>query len=228
VKGIADAAEALGTPVISGNVSFYNESDLGEVPPTPLIGMLGILDDAGSYLPSAPRAGDLYLLSIPGVEIEQEGLGASAFVAYVHDLEDGYPVAPNLEGERRLALALAEMAASEVAASAHDLSEGGLAVALAEIAVQSGHTVHARADGAGPGALFGEIPGRVVVGAQEGAAVEAIAGKYGLRAERIGRVVEAAGRPMLEIELEGRPMSWGVDELRDAYEGAIPHAMAEA
>ena len=112
VKGIADAAEALGTPVISGNVSFYNESDLGEVPPTPLIGAVGVLEDASNKLTLAPKEpATLVLLSVVEGEPEHDGVGASAWLAAVHDREDGYPVMPNLAGERALYALLAEGAA---------------------------------------------------------------------------------------------------------------------
>jgi phosphoribosylformylglycinamidine synthase subunit PurL len=230
VRGIAEAAEALGTPVISGNVSFYNESELGEVPPTPLIGMLGILDHAERRLPSAPTGtGLLGLLYVP-LEVEQEGLGASAYSAYVHGVEDGYPVAPDLAGERRLHAALAEAADQGQAVSAHDISDGGLGVAVAEIAM-SGLRVEIETTGAAfsyssraSGRLFGEIPGRVILGlgpASE-AAVRALASRHGLRFEIIGRF--DAGES-LEIHDGGDSLHENLADLRAAHEGAIPSLM---
>ena len=99
VKGIAEASEVFGTPVISGNVSFYNECELGEVLPTPLIGMLGILDDAAKSVRMAPKSEetDVWLASVPGVEVKQGGLGVSEFLAEVHGIEDGCPEEPNLD-----------------------------------------------------------------------------------------------------------------------------------
>ena len=133
VKGIADAAEALGTPVISGNVSFYNESDLGEVPPTPLIGALGVLEDAARRLPLASgESATLLLLSVLGDEVEGDGVGASVWLAAIHGIEDGYPVAPDLAGERRLHAALVEGASDGLLLSAHDVADGGVAVAVAD------------------------------------------------------------------------------------------------
>jgi phosphoribosylformylglycinamidine synthase len=225
VRGIADAAEALQTPVISGNVSFYNESDLGEVLPTPLIGVLGILEDANDRLPSAPTSpAALFLLEIPNLAIEQEGLGASAYAAYVHGVEDGYPVAPDLAGETRLYSALVEAAASKTILSAHDSSEGGLAVALAEIALQSGLLVSASLPGAGASALFGEVPGRVVVATSNASGLADLAAKYDLAVTDLGSVAEGTG---LALTVGGETTEWTVDELKTAFEGSIPSAMAE-
>jgi phosphoribosylformylglycinamidine synthase len=225
VRGIADAAEALQTPVISGNVSFYNQSDLGEVPPTPLIGVLGILEDANDRLASAPSAAaSLYLLEIPGLAIEQGGLGASAYAAYVHGIEDGYPVAPDLAGESRLYSALVEAAASKAIVSAHDSSEGGLAVALAEIALQSGLRVSASLAGEGASAFFGEVPGRVVVAATDSAALTALASKYDLSVTELGSVEAGAG---LSLTVAGETVELAAEELNTAFEGSIPAAMAE-
>ena len=171
VRGIADAAEALGTPVVSGNVSFYNRSDLGEIPPTPLIGMVGILDDAADALPSFPTAAleglELSLLDVPLLDRRDAGFGASAYLAHVHGMEAGKPVAPNLDGERKLHSLLARLAKEKSIVAAHDTSEGGLAVALAEIAIGANRGIEAelpcevgqRTDSA----LFGEFPGRVVI-----------------------------------------------------------------
>lgn len=219
VKGIADACEGLATPVISGNVSFYNESDLGEVPPTPLIGMLGVLENAADGLPSAPsEICDLFLLSVPEVEVEQGGLGASAFVAYVHDLEDGYPVAPSLEGEKRLASAMVEIASSQAALSAHDLSEGGLAVAAAEIAI-AGLSVVLRGF-EGTSALYGEVPGRILIGALDDAGLAPIALRFGLTLEKVGEVLPGSGLTIGDLE-------WSEAELKHAFEGSIERVMAE-
>ena len=221
VRGIADAAEALSTPVISGNVSFYNQSDLGEVPPTPLIGILGILDDASKRLPSAPsEPTNLYLVEIPDLTLDQDGLGASAYAAYVCGVEDGYPVAPDLAGEVDLANFLVAAASSGAAKSAHDSSEGGLAVALAEIAIQSGLRIEANLPTLGSTAatLFGEIPGRVVVSGD--ATLVNLAQTHSLHAYQIGTAVTGSG-----LMING--YQWATEALKEAFENAIPHAMSE-
>lgn len=233
VKGIADAAEAMGTPVISGNVSFYNESDLGEVPPTPLIGMVGIIDDATKRLGLAPsQASDLLLLSTPNLNVTHEGLGASAYLAYVGGHEDGYPVAPNLEEERKLAEVLASLAAQGLAKSAHDASDGGIGVALAEMAIQSGFGIEVELAGEAfvyssrPDAvLYGELPGRVIVAydPDDYEAICAIAEKAGLGVQRLGTIGSEGN---LTISVGDLTIRWRVNELAEAFETAIPLALA--
>ncbi|MBX3111437.1 MAG: phosphoribosylformylglycinamidine synthase subunit PurL [Fimbriimonadaceae bacterium] len=169
VRGIADACDALGTPVVSGNVSFYNESSLGEVLPTPLVGVVGILEDAADRVPGRAGPGlTVGVLSYPLAPVQQ-GLGASAFMATVHGVEDGLPTPADLAGEKALHGVLVDLAKARLAASAHDVSEGGIAVALAE-SLKQGTGLRADLGGlpvAGgltdDALLFGEFPGHVVV-----------------------------------------------------------------
>jgi len=228
VKGIADAAEALRTPVISGNVSFYNESDLGEVPPTPLIGMLGLLERAEDRVASAPsHSMSLFLVTIPEAVVEQGGLGASLWLAEMHRTEDGYPEAPDLGGEVRLQKFLAEGVETKIISSAHDTSEGGLAVALAEISLKGSVGVSLDSKRTVPSTLFGEVPGQVVVGSQSPAELGDLAREIGLNLSHLGHfgAEPASG---LRIEIAGTIYSWSDSELREAYEGAIPRVMAES
>lgn len=228
VKGIADAAEALGTPVISGNVSFYNESDLGEVPPTPLIGMVGILEDADRRLPLAPNtACKLLLISVPDLKITHDALGASAYLAYVCGYEDGYPVGPDLQGEVRLSQVLVDLASKGRIVSAHDSSEGGIAVALAEIAMNSELGVIAKLDGEEfaysvrtDAKLFGELPGRVVVGVREEFVEDVMrnATANGLNAKTIGMVGDGSD---LVIEADENTYRWPVSTLVKTFENAL-------
>ncbi|HLO97395.1 MAG TPA: phosphoribosylformylglycinamidine synthase subunit PurL, partial [Fimbriimonas sp.] len=112
VNGIAEACEVLGTPVISGNVSFYNESDLGEIPPTPIIGMLGIHDSRSHIVPNTVTPGQsLVLLDVSGTPSKQDGIGASSYLAVLHGVEDGYPEAPALAQEKQLCNCLVQLAA---------------------------------------------------------------------------------------------------------------------
>lgn len=218
VKGIADAAEALGTPVISGNVSFYNESDLGEVPPTPLIGMVGVLDRVDDRLglaPMEPKGKSLLLISIPEVKVEQQGLGASAWLAAVHSLEDGIPCAPDLAGEKRLQAFLVEGAKTAVLASAHDISEGGLAVAVAEVVINAGTGAAVCFEERHP---FAEVPGDVVVSSDDPEAAKTIAKKHGLECRTLGSFNASEG-----LTIQGT--TWSVTKLREAYEGFFPRLM---
>ncbi|MCO5297873.1 MAG: phosphoribosylformylglycinamidine synthase subunit PurL [Fimbriimonadaceae bacterium] len=233
VQGIAKAAEALGTPVISGNVSFYNQSDRGEIPPTPLIGMLGVIEDVDQALRLAPPVGQgaLALLSVPEVEVRQGGLGASAFAALVCGQEDGLPVPPFLEGEVRLHRFLEALATRGLVASAHDVSEGGAAFAAAEIAM-AGHYVEANLEGpafayaeSATEAFFGEIPGRALVALDPARLkeVEELCAGHGLSMQLLGTYAPGDG-----LALAARGQSIAIDgvRMRAAYQGAIPSLMA--
>jgi phosphoribosylformylglycinamidine synthase len=168
VQGIADACEALRTPVVSGNVSFYNQSQLGEVFPTPMVGILGVLSDARNRVGNAASPGEsLVLLRYTHADPRQQGLGASAYLAAVHGIDDGLPVAPDLAAERALCEALVRLAEEGVVSAAHDVSEGGLAVCLAEMTACRGLgaeiSLPTDAEKSRDGLLFGEWPGWVVV-----------------------------------------------------------------
>ncbi len=231
VRGIAEACEALDTPVISGNVSFYNESDLGEVLPTPIIGMLGILEDRAAAIGMAPKQPcGLWVIDYPVDLGEQLGLGASEFLATVLGTEDGTPVPPDLEAEKRLCRLLSDLAHTRVILSAHDCSEGGFAVALAEVAINGGKGVTAdlaETDLPTVVALFGEWPGRVLVGVPEGKEAElmSFAQAAGLRCRRVGSY--GVGQN-LAISVNGRPvLEAAVAELTDLYFGALPRLLTD-
>lgn len=229
VTGIAEAAEALGTPVISGNVSFYNESELGEVLPTPLIGMLGVMEDADKRIGLAPTEGKgrIGLLYVPLDEVRQQGIGASEYLAEIHGIEDGAPVAPDLKLERQLCELLNEAAMNGWIASAHDSSDGGLAVAAAEIAITGGCRIEisllaqaTRADAA----LFGEVPGRVLVSVTEDRSWESLraaAARRGLQLDELGTFdCDNTG-----LSIDGNV--WDANELKYAFEGSIPRLMEQ-
>ncbi|HZH98664.1 MAG TPA: phosphoribosylformylglycinamidine synthase subunit PurL, partial [Fimbriimonadaceae bacterium] len=228
VKGIAEAAEIMETPVISGNVSFYNESDLGEVLPTPLIGMLGVLQDVRQRLKLFPElaGGEVALISTPLEHVPQEGLGASEYLAEIHGIEDGRPVAPNMGAERDLCELLSESAGAALLASAHDTSDGGLAVALAEICIAGklGMRVSlpSRSTGRSDADLFGELPGRAIVCGEAAnlAQVRELAEAKGLRFENLGTFRGTENNLVIEGFIDVP-----VRQLESAYEGAIPSIM---
>ncbi|ABR10501.1 phosphoribosylformylglycinamidine synthase subunit PurL [Microbacterium phage Min1] len=167
VDGLADGCYALGTPVTGGNVSFYNQT--GDVPihPTPLVGVLGLIDDVSRRIPSGwqDEGQNIYLLGVTSTE-----LSGSAWADTVHDHLGGRPPAVDLAAEKRLAGLIAAARDEWLVSSAHDLSEGGLAQALAEGVMRFG--VGARVwltelmerDGVDAAtALFSESTGRVIV-----------------------------------------------------------------
>ncbi len=129
VQGMIDACKALKTPVTGGNVSFYNESPAGAIQPTPTVGMVGLLENIETRIPSHfQNDGDLiFLLG----ETKNE-IGASHYLMIEHGLKQGLPPRLDLEKETALQELLLESARAGLLESCHDLSEGGLAVALAE------------------------------------------------------------------------------------------------
>jgi phosphoribosylformylglycinamidine synthase len=165
----------------------------------------------------------LYVVHTPSVSPAQFGLGASSFLAYVHGIEDGYPEAPVVAEEKALCAFLAEAASSKAITSAHDLSDGGFAVAAAEIALKvGGVTAGLESCEIGDAAvLFGEVPGRVLIGVADVASVEKLVSKHGLGLTHVGTTTVAG----LEITVGGNRYSWSDESLRDAFEGAIPQLM---
>ena len=173
VEGIAAATEAFGTPVISGNVSFYNETpEYGPIHPTPTIGILGILDDVNRRCTAGFREdgeGDTVVL-LTAYDDPTGGLGGSEYLSVIHGKEAGVPPRLDLEGEKRLHTLLLEGIGEGLFASCHDLSDGGLALTLAESAMlgQIGALILINPNDF-PGELppsallFGEAQGRVIV-----------------------------------------------------------------
>lgn len=136
VRGLGDACRALGTPIVSGNVSFYNETaGEGAIPPTPTVGMLGLLDDIANALPTAFREpGEIIL--VLGETFEE--IGASEYLAVRYQLERGSPPQLDLQREKRLQELVQAAARQRLLRSAHDVAEGGLAVSIVESALGLG------------------------------------------------------------------------------------------
>ena len=227
VGGMAEACEALGTPVTGGNVSLYNESPSGAVFPTPVIGMVGVADDVDHVTRATfQQAGDAIVL----LGEQTPELGASEYLARIHGVTAGAPPKCDLQAERRLIDALLEAIQAGVVSSAHDCSDGGLAVALAESAMASREqrfsaTVDLTSwSGISKRALlFGEAQARVVVSTDSPADLERIAAAHGVPARRIG-VVEAPDRPF-RIQYEGGQLVAPMEQLANAYHNAIPSIM---
>jgi phosphoribosylformylglycinamidine synthase len=166
IAGLRDACLAFGTPVVSGNVSFYNETEGRSIPPTPVIGMVGLLEDAALHVTQWFKAeGDAVVL----LGRNREELGGSEYLAVIHHQVRGALPWIDLDIERRLIHVVLAAARDGLLRSAHDVSEGGLAVALAECCISSetGTALGARIDlesGLRPDAwLFGESHARMVV-----------------------------------------------------------------
>jgi len=192
IRGMADACRAFGTPVVSGNASLYNESEDGPVTPTPVVGMLGIVSDVTKAVRMAfqDEGDEIWLL---GGRLEQDisTLGGSEYLSVLHGKSAG-PIEVDLEAEVALIDVLVELAESGLLKSAHDCSDGGLAVAIAESAIagEIGMQVEAEFSGQLDATLFGEAGARAIVSAdpESGSDLVGIAARLGAGAVRLGSV----------------------------------------
>jgi phosphoribosylformylglycinamidine synthase len=164
IDGLIEGCKTLGTPVTGGNVSFYNRTGETNIMPTPLIGMLGVIDNVADRVRSRFQTpGDaIVLLGETRADID-----GSTWAEVIHNHIGGNPPEPCLADERTLAQVLIRAAKEHLLSSAHDLSDGGLAVALAESAMLSGFGAHVALPGDAFVALFSETPSRVLVSLPE-------------------------------------------------------------
>jgi len=232
IDGMTKACEALETPITGGNVSFYNET-LGEgIYPTPVIGMVGLLEDIHKAVaPDFRRPGHALVL-VCGSEagdasdVEAE-LGSSEYAKEVLGCIWGFPPALELEQEAALQKAVVEMIKAGLVESAKDCSEGGIAVTVAECSFANG--IGAEVDISSNGLvreflLFGEDASRVLISCdpKNVSRIQQIAVQYGLSAEQIGRTVPE----QLEIRVDGVTAAKAdVSELQDAWAGALERAL---
>jgi phosphoribosylformylglycinamidine synthase subunit PurL len=232
IDGITKACEELDIPITGGNVSFYNET-LGEgIYPTPVLGVVGIVDDVDqAVFPHFREAGRSVMLlrgSEPGDATDAEvEFGSSEYAKAVLGELWGFPPALELEGEAALQKAVVELGRSGLIDSAHDCSEGGLAVALARCAFQKGigSSVELSSQQLAPEfLLFGEDASRIVISCDPAnvARIKEVAGKHGISAEVLGETLSGN----LEIKVDGRAIiSASIAELRDVYENALEQAL---
>jgi len=220
IRGMADACTALGTPVTGGNVSFYNESGDSAIWPTPVIGMLGLIEDYRLLVRPGFTAPGLALYVLGETFAE---LGGSEFAEVVLGTVAGRPPALDLDRERALHLLLIEAARGDLLASAHDCGDGGLAIALAESAMAGDHGFAVSLPGDVPShvTLFSESASRAVVSVEPGTAdaLETLARQHSVPCVRIG---ETGGPRMVFGDLFEAP----VEEARSAFEDAIPKLLA--
>jgi phosphoribosylformylglycinamidine synthase len=223
-SGMAEASIALQTPVVSGNVSFYNETSGRAIFPTPTIAVVGLLDHWDRHAVSHfMEAG----LSIVLFGESREELGGSEWLAQRRGIEAGLPPAVDLDHERRLHGLLADGVARSWIRSAHDVGSGGLAVALAESTFTGpeivGATVRLRSSIRPDALLFGESTGRVIATTSDAGALLELAQQHGVPAEQVGetggdrlRVGPERGEPWLDAP---------VANLRECWSRAIPRRL---
>ncbi|MFI9721194.1 phosphoribosylformylglycinamidine synthase subunit PurL [Streptomyces sp. NPDC052396] len=215
-RGLADGCLALGTPVTGGNVSLYNQTGETAIHPTPVVAVLGVIDDVNRRTPMAfaEQGQLLYLLG----ETHEE-LGGSAWSQVIHDHLGGLPPRVDLAREKLLAEILIAASRDGMIDAAHDLSDGGLVQALAESCLRGGNGARILVpEGLDPFVfLFSESAGRAVVSVprSEELRFTDMCGARGLPATRIG-VVDGES-----LDVQGE-FTIALDELRTAHQGTIP------
>ncbi|MCC5907126.1 MAG: phosphoribosylformylglycinamidine synthase subunit PurL [Balneolaceae bacterium] len=221
--GMGDACRALNTPVTGGNVSLYNENPKGAIFPTPVIGMLGIIDDVENHTmtPGFKQEGDvLYYLGA-----ERKGLGGSEYLSTIHKLTTGDAPELNLDFEVKLQEFLLSLIQSGNINAAHDISDGGLAVTLAEMAIFSGIGASISAKG-----LNGSIHEILYSEAQSGVVVSVSSEQK----PDFEKKLASSGIPFQTLGVVGgseliinTDVKLPVPKMEEAYETAIPKAMEQ-
>ena len=224
IRGMARASEALSAPVVSGNASLYNESQGESIYPTPIVGALGLLDDIAHQVSAGfTQPGDVVvLLGTDGVGGRSEALAGSEYLELVHGLVAGRP-SIDLDLEVRLQRACVRLIRERIIGSAHDCSDGGLAVAIAESCILGsvGFDGAFELDGRWDAALFGETQSRVVVSLSPDLV------------PALGEVCDVEGVPWVELGRTGDSsvrmggcIDLGLNQVEDAWRNALERALA--
>jgi phosphoribosylformylglycinamidine synthase len=224
IKGIGEACRVLAFPVVSGNVSLYNETNGVAIPPTPAIGGVGLLPDIAKMTTLAFKAGGetIFLLGAP--PSYGTHLGQSIYLREVHGREEGPPPPTDLIQEKQTGDFVRGLIRDGLATAVHDLSDGGLAVALAEMAMASGigATIALPDNASATTALFGEDQGRYLVTAtpKNRDEISAQATAAGVSAEEIGQT----GGDRLVLGTAAA----AIDRLVEAHESWFPNYMTSS
>jgi len=220
IEGMAEACAFFETPITGGNVSLYNET-LGEaIYPTPVVGVVGLKKTAPPVRIPFPREGSSVVLlgGLGGCDPRQ--FGATQYAKVILGALWGRPPALDMEREKRVQGAAREIVTSGLAEAAHDVSDGGLAVALAECSLEGvGAEVELESDLRPEYLLFHEGPARILIATGQPERVERIAAAHGVEAPRIGRTRGG----VLRIRLRGRRLvDCAIESLRRPWESALP------
>ena len=221
IMGMAEACTALDFPVVSGNVSLYNETEGRPILPTPTIGAVGVIDDIATSVGSRLVKAGLALVLIGDT---RGWLGQSIYLRELHGREEGAPPPVDLAVERRNGDFVRDQIVGRKVEACHDLSDGGLLVALAEMCLSgsTGASIRLPAGAPAPHAfLYGEDQGRYLIATDDGGALVEAATRAGVPAVLLGY----SGGP--DIAVEGL-LSVPLQELRDAHEAWLPGYMNSA
>ncbi|HKL88433.1 MAG TPA: AIR synthase-related protein, partial [Salinibacter sp.] len=232
IGGMGDACRALGTPVTGGNVSLYNEHPEGAIFPTPTIGMLGVVDDLETQPTTADlkQAGDVLFLLTPSGWCHSDSIGASEYLSFCHDRTTGDAPPLDLDEEVAVQSATRALIKTGIVQHAHDVSDGGLAVCLAESAIHSANlglrVDLPDADTRLDSLLFGEAQSRVVlsVAADDVEALSStLADHDAVQGHRLGTVTDD---PVMHVSVGGTPViKTDRATLAEPYTSAIPDAV---
>jgi phosphoribosylformylglycinamidine synthase len=217
IEGMAEACRALDFPVVSGNVSLYNETNGAAIPPTPTVGAVGLIADYAQRADfSGAKGGDTLLL----VGVSHGELGASLYLRECLDREDGAPPPVDLAAERRNGDFVRGLIKAGQVSAVHDLSDGGLAIAAAELALASavGVTLDATSRAHAHPFLLGEDQARYLIATDQAGAITAAALAAGVPVAPVGTV---GGDAFASTGVFSIPLA----RLRDAHEGWMPAYM---
>jgi phosphoribosylformylglycinamidine synthase len=221
IRGIADAARALAIPVISGNVSLYNENEGEAIWPTPVVGCVGLLEDVDRVVPMGfQREGDTVLL-VHATPVNDPALGGAQAIRTQYGLVVGRPEL-DLTAARQLQDFLVESSSRPLLRSAHDVSSGGVGVAVAQACIAGDLGMMPNRASATAFGLFGELQSAVVISARgnDVDAIRSVASRMDLHCTELGSVHQRGTRALLfgGVRLD-------MSTMRDAYESGLPRAL---
>jgi phosphoribosylformylglycinamidine synthase II len=228
VRGLSDACRAYDLPVVGGNVSFYNENQAGAIDPTPVVSVVGLIEDPENVTRQFCQNSGEKVILIGGLPDE---LGGSQYLKIIHNLKVGRAPKVDMEVEQKQNAFLLSEIGSERVVAAHDLSEGGLLVALTEMLLEShGLGMDLSVD---PGTgrrfdsiFFGESQGRILISVNPEFEETVLSGAkaIGVVADTIGQVNDV-GQLKVCLGAAGDSVQWSVDELREIWEKSIEKRM---
>jgi phosphoribosylformylglycinamidine synthase len=219
IEGMGEACNFFGTPITGGNVSLYNET-LGEgIFPTPVMGIVGLLKTGAPLTAEFKNAGRRVIMLGGLGECDETRFGGTQYAKAVLKQLWGLPPALDMEREKRVQAAMREIAGAGLAESAHDLADGGLAVALAESSFGGvGARLELASDVRAEFLLFHEAPSRILISTAEPEKVAAIAAKHGVEALDAGVTIEME----IEIRRRGERLAvWNIEQLKSVWQNGL-------